>query len=377
MPAMVSKTLIRACFVLSTLYTIFILSLFVVKKDFIIPLTFRTHTYKWGDLQQLMRDHPLSLPQNEVDSLFVGWCPKNMINSIHAPDQSTPISPQCSCISNYHFTFVNNSAAFLRGEGPDDLAALGNLQAKGVIDACLRQRTTWRKDSCSHFCQMHLAVPILVASLCMSLFFSRITDYQSNTWVMLSAYLPTLLAVVVIVMNLVADALGAIPAVLTILSALMEMEFACYCVEGGRVFWSFQRFFMGSLAVWAAVTHQGRDLYVVSACAALGFFIGMLAYTQYIMRFKQECNKRMRVVSIYVWVGICVISASLFLLVQQHWYPDSPVWSSLISVACLMCTCVQCIAMVPGVYIWDTLQLSVGLVLLSLSVMTVGVDLLS
>ena len=224
---------------------------------------------------------------------------------------------------------------------------------------------------------MHLAVPILVASLCMSLFFSRITDYQSTALAMLSSYLPTLLAVLVIIMNLVADALGAIPAVLTILSAIMEMMFACYCVEGGRVFWSFQRFFMGSIAVWAAVTHQGRDLYVVSACAALGFFIGMLAYTQYIMRFKQGCNKRMRVVSIYVWVGICVISASLFLLVQQHWYPDSPTWSSLISVACLMCTCVQCIAMVPGVYISDTLQLSVGLVLLSLSVMTVGVDLLS
>ena len=371
MPAMVSKNLIRACFLLSTLYTIFILAIFVTSKNSTIPLTFRNTVFKWGDLQQLMREHPLSLPQNKLDAIFTGWCPKN------ANSMAMPISPQCSCINNFYFTFTNNSAAFIRGDGPKDLAALGELQATGVIGACLRQRTTWRKDTCSHFCQMHLAVPILVASLCMSLFFSRITDYQSSVWATLSAYFPVFLAVLVIIINFVVDALAAIPAVLTIVSALMEMTFACYCVEGGRVFWSFQRFFMGSIAVWAAVTHQGRDMYVVSAFAVLGFFIGMLAYTQYIMRFKQGCNRRMRVVSIYAWVGICVISASLFLMVQQHWYQDSPVWSSLVSVACLAITCVQCIAMVPGVRVSDSLQLAVGLVLLSLSVLTVGVDVLS
>ena len=371
---MVSLTLIRTCFVLSTIYTIFVLILFIVKKDFIIPLTFRTPTYKWGELQQLMRDHPLSLPQRELDTLFASWCPQST-----NPNFPTPASPQCSCINGFQSTFTNNSAAFLRGDGPKDLAALGDLQAKGVLDACLRQRTTWRKDTCTHFCQMHLAVPVLVACLCMSLFFSRITEYQSynsHFWAMLSAYLPILLAVLVIIMNLIADALGAVPAVLTILSALLEMTFSCSCVEAARVFWSFQRFFMGSIAVWVAVTHQGRDLYVLSAYAALGFFIGMLAYTEYIMRFKQGCNRRMRVVSIYVWVGICAITSCLFLLVQQHWYPDSPVWSSLVSVACLMSTCLQCVAMVPGVWISDSLQMAIGISLLSLSVLTVGVDML-
>jgi hypothetical protein len=48
----------------------------------------------------------------------------------------------------------------MRGDGPKDLAALGDLQSKGVLDACLSKRTTWRKDTCTHFCQMHLAVPI-------------------------------------------------------------------------------------------------------------------------------------------------------------------------------------------------------------------------
>ena len=381
---MVPKTLTRACFELSTIYTVFVLILFIVRRDFIIPLTYRTPTYKWGELQQLMRDHPLTLPQHDLDNLMLGWCSKNLSSSsnqilnllpIQTPIQ-TPVSPQCSCIENFMLKFANNSAVFLRGGGPANLVALGDLQAKGVVDACLGQRTTWRRDTCAHFCQIHLAVPVLVASLCMSLFFSRITDYRSRFWVVFATYVPMLLAVLVIIINFIADALSAIPAVLTILSALFEMTFACSYLEDARVYWSFQRFFMGSIAAWAAVTHQGRDLYVVSSYAALGFFIGMLAYTEYIMRFKQGCNKRMRVVSIYVWVGICVIAACMFLLVQQHWYPDSPMWSSLLSVACLATTCLQCVAMVPGVWISDTLQLSVGLFVLSVSVLTVGVDIL-
>jgi hypothetical protein len=356
---------------LSTLYTILILILFIIKKDFIIPLTFRTPTYRWGELQQLMRDNPLSLPQNKLDALFVSWCPRSL-----NPLFQTPASPQCSCINNFQFTFMNNSAEFTRGNGPKDLAALGELQADGVLKACLGKRTTWRKDTCAHFCQIHLAVPVLVASLCMSLFFSRITEFNSKFWGIISSYLPVLLALLVIIMNLVADAQGAVPAVLTVLSAILEMTFACSCVEAARVYWSFQRFFMGSLAVWAAVTHQGRDLYVLSAYATLGFFIGMLAYTEYIMRFKQGCNKRMRVVSIYVWVGICVITASFLLLIQQHWYPDSPTWSSTASVTCLIFTCLQCVVMVPGLWISDTVQTATGLTLLSISVLAVGVDIL-
>jgi hypothetical protein len=212
------------------------------------------------------------------------------------------------------------------------------------------------------------------------------TEYNSNTLSILSTYIPIMLAGLVIIMNFVSDPLGAIPAVLTIISALFEMTFACSYMcyvsytdnntQDIRVFWSFQRFFMGSIAVWAAVTHQARDLYVVSSYATLGFFIGMLAYTEYIMRFKQGYNKRMRVVSIYVWVGICAISSCLFLLVQQHWYPDSPVWSSIISVACLFMTCLQCVALVPGVWVSDTIQLATGLFLLTVSVLAVSVDML-
>ncbi len=122
---MISPTLVWMCFVLSTIYTIFILILFILKKDFIIPLTFRTPTYRWGELQQLMRDNSLSLPQNKLDALFVSWCPRGL-----NPLIPSPASPQCSCINNFHFTFMNNSAALILGDGPKDLAAPGGATGR-------------------------------------------------------------------------------------------------------------------------------------------------------------------------------------------------------------------------------------------------------
>jgi hypothetical protein len=368
---MVSKTLIHTCFELSTLYTIFLLILFILKQDFIIPLTFRTPVYKWGELQQLIRNKPLYLQKEDLSSLLSVWCPSG-----DNPLVQTPVSPQCSCIEAFNMTYTNNSAIFLKGGGPKTLNELGDMQAKGILDACLGQRTTWRKDTCAHLCQIHLVVPLLVASLCMSLFFSGITKYKSTGFQLMATYTPILLAALVIIINLISDALAAVPAILTIVSALMEMTFACSCVDEARVYWSFQRFFMGSMATWTAVTHQGRDLYVVSSYAVLGFFVGMLAYTEYIIRFRQGCNTRIRVVSIYVWVGICVITSCLFLLVQQHWYPDSPMWSSIFSVPCLSLTCLQCVAMVPGVWIPDNLQTAVGFFVLSIGVLAFSVDML-
>lgn len=369
---MIPKTLIRVCFELSTLYTIFLLVLFIIKKDAVVPLTYRSTVYKWGELQQLMRDNPLSLNGTKLMSVLSEWCPPN-------PDAmtATPVSLQCSCIGNYMVKFVNNSAKFLNKEGPDTLAALGELQAKGVLDDCLSKRTTWKRQSCGSFCQVRFVMPVLIACLCMSLFFSRITNYSSDIIAAIAAYLPILLALGVVVVSFVWDLAGGVPTTLIVISALMEMFFTCHYVEDARVYWSFQRFFMGSLAVWAAIAHQNRDIYVVSSYATLGFFAGMLAYAQYTLRHKQGCNMRMRLVSVYVWVGVCVISACLFLLVQQHWYPDSPMWSSLVSAACLGFSCLQCVAMVPGMCASSVLQLVVGFALLSISVLSTGFDVLS
>jgi hypothetical protein len=49
-------------------------------------------------------------------------------------------------------------------------------------------------------------------------------------------------------------------------------------------------------------------------------------------------------------------------------------WSSLVSVVCLAFTCLQCIAMVPGLYTPSIVQLGVGFALLSASVLAVAVD---
>jgi hypothetical protein len=316
------KMLVHLCFELSTLYTIFLLILFTLRKNCLIPLTFRTACYDWGGLRTLITNQ--TIPPS--------WCPEGVI------------LPQCSCIN-------------------DNL----NRTFEEVLDKCLYMRTTWKKSTCPN-CQVHLCIPILVASLTMCLFFSRLTFYKFAFCRHLSYYLPILLALCVIIFALVDEGIGAIPTVLTILSSFFEMLFSS-CLDEVRVYWSFQRFFMGSIAVWVAVTHQSRDIYVVSAYALLGFFIGMLAYCENVM----YQTKRMNIASIYIWVAICVTSACLTLLVQQHWYSGSPVMSSLISVVCLFFTCLQCIL----VKLPDTLQLFTGLFLLSVSVLTVAWDVLN
>lgn len=369
---MIPKTFIRVCFELSTLYSIFLFVLFIIKKDAIVPITFRSNIYKYGELQQLMRDSPLVLNTAKFNLVLTDWCPPN-------PDAmtATPVSAQCGCIVNYITKFENNSAKYVKGEGPESLAALGEKQANGVLDSCMRERTTWKRHSVGTFCRVRFVLPILIACLCMSLLFSRIAYYKSDVIAMIAAYFPIVLALSLIILSFIWDLEGAVPTTLVIIATMMEMFFTCHCIEDARVYWSFQRFFIGALAVWAAISHQSRDIFVVSSYATLGFFVGMLTYAQYTLRHKQNCNARMHTVSIYAWVGVCVISACFFLLVQQHWYKDSPMWSSLVSVACLGFSCLQCIAMLPGMCASSLLQLIVGFVLLSVSVLTVGFDILS
>jgi hypothetical protein len=95
------------------------------------------------------------------------------------------------------------------------------------------------------------------------------------------------------------------------------------------------------------------------------------------MRYRQGCNDRVRVVSLYVWVGMCVISACLLLLVQQEFYPASPVWSSLVAMLAMGIICIQCFINAPGVYVSDTLQISVTLAVLSFSTLAAAYDALN
>jgi hypothetical protein len=70
-------------------------------------------------------------------------------------------------------------------------------------------------------------------------------------------------------------------------------------------------------------------------------------------------------VALYVWIGMCVFLACFLLLVQQHLYPVSPMWSSIASVLALGVTCAQCFVNLPGMYPSDTVQIAVTLGVLS------------
>ncbi len=104
------------------------------------------------------------------------------------------------------------------------------------------------------------------------------------------------------------------------------------------------------MAVWAAASHQARNIYLITCYAVLGFILGMLGYNQYLMRYRQGCNDKISVVSLYVRMGMCMITVCFLLLVQQHLYPASPMWSSLVSLfalgvviselACTYCVCI-------------------------------------
>jgi hypothetical protein len=70
--------LVHLCFELSTLYTIFLLILFTLRKNCLIPLTFRTACYDWAGLRTLITNQ--TIPPS--------WCPEAVI------------LPQCSCIND-------------------------------------------------------------------------------------------------------------------------------------------------------------------------------------------------------------------------------------------------------------------------------------
>jgi hypothetical protein len=365
---MTCQRLVRATFALSTVYTILAILLYIFKRDATIPLTYRVPMYDWAPLKALLEADPLHLDQTQFQAAL--WC------------DGPETSPQCSCLYNYsqpNGTFAGNAEQYLAGPtSASALRELGKQQYTDLIDACLSQRTSWRKETCDYWCRIHLVTPVSLACLFTSLFFSRIVQYESSSMQTVAGLLPLALALLMIAAHIGIDLLGGVVATLSVLSALFELSFySCSCCDHAQVFWNLQRYLIASLAAWAAVTQQARDIYLAACYAVLGFMLGLLAYMQYLMRYRQGCNARVRVVSLYVWMGMCVISGCFLLLVQQHFYPASPIWSSLVAILVLFVVCVQCAWNAPGVYVSDMVQIVVTLAALSFAMLAVTWDALS
>jgi hypothetical protein len=324
--------------------------------------------YNWAVLKTMFEGDPLHLDQTQFQAAL--WC------------DGPETSPQCNCLYNYsqpNGTFAHNAEQYLSGRtSASALLELGKQQYTDLLDACLNQRTSWRKETCDYWCKVHLVTPVSLACLFTSLFYSRIVQYDSNFMQMTAGLLPLALALLTIAAHIGIDLLGGIVAALSVLGALVELSFySCACCDHAQVFWNLQRYLIASLALWAAVTQQARDMYLILCYAILGFMMGLLAYMQYLMRYRQGCNARVRVISLYVWMGMCVIAGCFLLLVQQHFYPASPIWSSLVSVLLLFIVCVQCAWNAPGVYASDMVQMLVTLAALSFATLAVTWDTLS
>jgi hypothetical protein len=366
---MPSSYIIRMSFELTTIYSILLLFLYIFKRDATIPLTYRAPMYDWGALKKLIEARPVQLDQQSFRAAL--WC------------DGADTSPQCSCMYSYlsespNSTYVSNANTFLAGKGPASTEKLAEKQYEDLIGECLSKRTSWRKETCEYWCKVHLVTPISLATLFTSLFFSRIVQYDSRLLQMIAGLLPMGIALVTIAAHIGIDLAGGVIASLSVLSAVLEVTMnSCPCVEDAHVYWNHLRFVAATLAVWVAATQQARDVYLITSYAVLGFILGLLAYTQYLMRYRQGCNTKVRVVSLYVWVGMCVISACLLLLVQQEFYPSSPVWSSLVAMLAMGITCIQCFVNAPGVYVSDTLQISVTTTVLSFATVAAAYDTLN
>lgn len=350
--------------VVSTVLTIILLGLYASKRSANIPLTYLTPFSDWSAIKRVFysnvsytRLHPgYQIDAPSWDALAgAAWC------------RQPTDSPQCACLYTYYHTSFPVHVAGLDASNLT-ISQFYDASYQGALGACLRERPTWRKDTCNTVCSVHLATPVMLICLFASLFLSRVTEFNSHLLNLLTYYTPFVLAVLMFVLLLVFDGAAGGFACLAILCVLVEISYICPCADSTAVYYSYQRFFLGTLASWAAVTHQARDLYLAPAYGFLGFFMGIFAYYACLVR---DCPGPIaRALTLYLWVGIVVILACLVLLVQQNWLPSSPVSSSVVSVAALFTVCAQC-----AIVYSDQIQMTVGLAVVCLCFLAVAVDL--
>jgi hypothetical protein len=360
------------CFELSTLYTITLLCLYISKRGAVIPLTY-THMFdNWSGVRALLSTSPVPVTWGALEAEL--WCPRGARSS-----------PQCACFRDYHNnTYWPDLArnGFLPatengGTGMAVSPALRQKHADGILSSCLRSRPSWRKNSCGDFCRIHLVTPILLATFYMSILFSCVAIYTNAVMNSFVCFAPFVLGVCIIATQLVYDRSGGIISSLSVVSVMLESYYlGPFPPWKSGVFWSYHRFFIGALAVFTAVTHQARDVYLVFAYAVFGFFAGFLAYTIYLIRQGRPAPHSGGV-CLHAFIGIGVINACLVLLVQQHWYADSPLWSTAIAPVLFACGLLQCMSQAPFGLVPLSVNLATSLSLLTAAFVAVVVDLVN
>ena len=329
MPTLSTQWMAKRMYEICTLYAVALLAIYVIKRDADIPLTYRTAFSDWPTLKNYLQNNATTVSWPALAN--IAWCP------------NISTSQQCSCFYAFYKTVcIPSAAAYRAGAGGSTaFQQLGQNLSSGIVDSCLRQRPTWRKDTCDGICKVHLVTPVLMLCLGASLFFSRVSIYDNHTLSLVAFYGPIALGILTIVLQLVLETLAGLLVSLSILGMFVEISYIPPCEEGAAVFWSYQRYLVAVLAVWAAVTHLARDLYLVPSYGLLGFILGVCCNYE---RLIAVCTTpRRRALGLYLWVAMCCIAGCFVLLVQQNWYSQTQVRSGVVSVVALITLCAQCL----------------------------------
>lgn len=349
------QRVIQLCFTLPIVYTVALMYPFFTNRQTVIPLTYRTQFNRWGELRGLYEGAPSTLSWANISAVV--WCPLG---------RST--SPQCGCFMDYFEDTYLPAALNLTlqaGMGPT-AADFGKKHGRDAVMSCLRLRPSWRKTACGPFCRLHVGTPVTLSCLYMLMFFSKMVDSSSVAMQAAARFVPGLMALTVIVTQLGMESTGGLLASLSVASSYTESLYIPSAPGIELVFWSYHRYLCGAMAVWAAVTHQARDVYEVAMYGAYGFTAGLLAYMVFLIKSGRPCRPNLHT-CIVVWLGICAVAGMFVLLIQQNWYSHSRQSSSVASVLCLFVCLCQCLFQTP----YDVAPVSLH-VMLSLTVLSLA-----